>query len=76
MLGYHPPRTRKAPPRPGRHPLGPGTPPAPGRHPPGAEHTGRYGQPAGGMHPTGMQSCVTVVFLISQKQKQKKKQEK
>ena len=32
-------------------PLGPGTPP------PGAEHTGRYGQRAGGMHPTGMQSC-------------------
>ena len=25
-------------------------------HPPGAEHTGRYGQHVGGMHPTGMQS--------------------
>ena len=24
--------------------------------PPGAEHAGRYGQRAGGMHPTGMQS--------------------
>ena len=24
---------------------------------PGAEHTGRYGQRAGGMPPTGMQSC-------------------
>ena len=34
-------------------------PPGPGRHhpPPRAEHTGRYGQRAGGMHPTGMQSC-------------------
>ena len=28
------------------------------RHlPPGAEHAGRYGQRAGGTHPTGMQSC-------------------
>ena len=35
-----------------RHPPGPDTPP-----PPRAEHTGRYGQQAGGMHPTGMQSC-------------------
>ena len=25
--------------------------------PPGAEHAGRYGQRAGGTHPTGMQSC-------------------
>ena len=24
---------------------------------PGGEHTGKYGQRAGGMHPTGMQSC-------------------
>ena len=34
----------------------PGTPPRT-RHPPGAEHAGRYGQCAGGTHPTGMQSC-------------------
>ena len=33
-----------------RHPPWPGTPPA-------AEHAGRYGQCAGGPHPTGMQSC-------------------
>ena len=41
--------------RPGRHPY----PPGPGRHtpPPRAEHTWRYGQQVGGMHPTGMQSC-------------------
>ena len=26
-------------------------------HPPDAEHAGRYGQWAGGAHPTGMQSC-------------------
>ena len=25
--------------------------------PPGAKHAGRYGQRAGGTHPTGMQSC-------------------
>ena len=41
---------------------GPGTPPGadpPGAdtHPPSAEHAGRYGQRAGGAHPTGMQSC-------------------
>ena len=41
------PRTRQAP---------PWTSPPP-EPPPGAEHTGRYGQRAGGMHPTGMQSC-------------------
>ena len=35
-----------------------GTPPRTRQAPPsGAEHTGRYGQRAGGMHPTGMQSC-------------------
>ena len=28
-----------------------------GYHPPGTEHAGRYGQRAGGTHPTGMQSC-------------------
>ena len=48
-------------------PEGPGTPweqtPPPGadtpwsRHAPCAVHAGRYGQQAGGMHPTGMQSC-------------------
>ena len=32
------------------HPPGPGT-------PPGAVHTGRYGQQAGGTHHTGMHSC-------------------
>ena len=50
----HPPSTRhhpqdQAPPR-------PGTPPRE-QPPPGAEHAGRYGQRAGGTHPTGMQSC-------------------
>ena len=38
------------------HPPGPGTPPNQ-VHPPTAEHGGRYGQFAGGTHPTGMQSC-------------------
>ena len=33
--------------------------PSPQDHatPPGTEHAGRYGQRAGGTHPTGMQSC-------------------
>ena len=39
MLGYHPLRTRQAPPR-------PGTPPGPGRHPPGTG-TPRPGTPLG-----------------------------
>ena len=52
----HPPRTRYPPPGPGT-PLGPGTPPNQ-VHPPDAEHAGRYGQWAGGTHPTGMQSCI------------------
>ena len=30
------------------------------RHPPGAEHAGRYGQRAGGTHPTGMQTRLCV----------------
>ena len=42
-----PPRTRYT------HPV----PPGPGT-PPNAEHAGRYGQWAGGMHPTWMQSCI------------------
>ena len=46
------------------HPTPPPTPAqSPGtRHPPAprTEHAGRYGQRAGGTHPTGMQSC----FLI------------
>ena len=45
-----PPRTRQAP---------PGTRQTP---PPRAEHTGRYGQRAGGMHPTGMQSSFTLGY--------------
>ena len=33
------------------------TPPGPGTLPTSAVHAGRYGQQAGGTHPTGMQSC-------------------
>ena len=62
-----PPQTKQAPPS----PLGPGTTPqdqAPSLDqappPPRAEHTGRYGERAGGMHPTGMQSCWSL-FLLS-----------
>ena len=36
-------------------PLGPGTPPDQAL--PSTVHAGRYGQQAGGTHPTGMQSC-------------------
>ena len=39
-----------------RHPRGTGIPP--GADPPSIEHAGRYGQRAGGTHPTGMQSCL------------------
>ena len=45
-----------------RHPPGPGTPPPhrnqspPRADTPSAVHAGRYGQQAGGTHPTGMQS--------------------
>ena len=69
MLGYHTPQTRhptgsRHSPKPGPPGAGPseqapprsGTPPG-SRHPPAAEHVGRYGQRAGGTHPTGMQSC-------------------
>ena len=71
MLGYTPPRNRRPLP-PSRHPLEqtpqtrhpsradpPGTrhPPLQSRHPPCTVHAGRYSQQAGGMHPTGMQSC-------------------
>ena len=51
----------------GRSTPGPGTPPWPGTppgrytpgqvHPPRAVHAGRYGQQAGGTHPTEMHSC-------------------
>ena len=66
-----PPGTRYIPLGPGTspreqvHPLGPGTPPGadpPGADPPGIEHAGRHGQRAGGMHPTGMQSCVNLIL--------------
>ena len=57
----------KTPLGPGRHPPGADTPqeqtPPPGadtppEQTPPAVHAGRYGQQAGGTHPTGMHSCV------------------
>ena len=33
-------------------------------HPPSADHGARYGQRAGGTHPTGMQSCALYIFSI------------
>ena len=58
--GADPPPGQEAgttPPR-SRHPPGPeaGTPAA---DPSNAVHAGRYGQPAGGTHPIGMQSCLS-----------------
>ena len=52
------------------HPPGPGTPlradtPQDQAPPLGAEHAGRYGQRAGGTHPTGMQSCLINKFKLS-----------
>ena len=41
--------------------MGPGT-PRPGT-PTGAVHAGRYGQQAGGTHPTGMHSCLEKCFV-------------
>ena len=54
------PQTRHPPPNrypQSRHPQEQAPPPS--RHPPPscAVHAGRYGQQAGGMHPTGMQCC-------------------
>ena len=62
-----PPRTRYTPLGPGTppwdqvHPLRPGT-PSRTRYTPGTVHTGRYGQQAGGTHPTGMHSYHVTIF--------------
>ena len=40
------------------------TPPPGTRHHPCTVHAGRYGQQAGGMHPTGMQSCFHMILVI------------
>ena len=52
---------------PGAEPLPKRSPPSPGADPPGADpapaqHAGRYGQRAGGTHPTGMQSCYPLLW--------------
>ena len=56
-------------------PLGANTPPPLGADPAGAdtplsrppttEHAGRYGQRAGGTHPTGMQSCLILLIFLN-----------
>ena len=51
MLGYTPQTRGRYPPR-AETPLE--------QTPPGVVHAGRYGQQAGGMHPTGMQSCLSL----------------
>ena len=57
-----PPRSRHTPPeqtspRADTHTPTPEQTPPRSRPPPKAEHARRYGQRAGGTHPTGMQSC-------------------
>ena len=36
--------------------------------PPRAVHAGRYGQQAGGTHPTGMHTCTTFVYSVQMKE--------
>ena len=55
MLGYHSLGEDS--------PFCPGTPP--GQAPPCAVYAGRYGQQVGGMHPTGMQSCLQIWTFVS-----------
>ena len=62
MMGYPPwqdrPPRQGRPPWQDRPPFERQTPHPPGKaDPPCAVHTGTYGQQAGGMHPSGMQSC-------------------
>ena len=65
---HHPSGTRYTPPVPGT-PAPPDQVPPWNRyppdqvHPPGAVHAGRYGQQAGGKHPTGIHSCSTFNLL-------------
>ena len=78
MLGYHTRLARRPPPwqgdpLPGKETpcLGKDTPR--GQETPRTVHAGRYGQQAGGMHPTGMQSCFkfkTFIFFSLQQLKQ------
>ena len=69
LSAWPPPPPPKSNPPPGADSLGADTPHS--RHPhsrhpradtPGAVHAGRYGQQAGGMHPTGIQSCKFIYF--------------
>ena len=68
MLGYTgepspPHQDQRQAPTPQSRPPGADTPLPSGADPsPSAVHSGRYGQQAGGMHPTGMQSCVYLLF--------------
>ena len=69
--GRYTPRTRCTPWEqvhpPDQVPPGPGTSPGRYTHPPGAVHAGRYGQQAGGTHPTGMHSCCNINLAANRK---------
>ena len=43
----------------------PGAAPPQDQAPPCTVHAGRYSQQAGGMHPTGMQSCFFIFFTFA-----------
>ena len=58
----HAPWSKHAPPE-QTHPPEPGTPPGTKYTPP-SEHAVRYGQRAGGTHPTGMQSCSILLLSL------------
>ena len=62
-LGADPPQEQTCPPSRSRHAPPEQTPPPRSRHPPG-KHAGRYGQCAGGTHPTGMQSCFYLLSIL------------
>ena len=67
--GQTPPRSRHPwgadPPPPGQTlPSGSRQPLSPRSRPPQAVHAGRYGQQAGGTHPTGMHTCLCIFLLV------------
>ena len=66
--GADTPQSRHTPSPGSRHPPGADPPeltPPQEQTPPGTVHAGRYVQKAGGMHPTGMQSCFPFFFTLS-----------
>ena len=63
--GMPPPPPGADPPEQTHPPPGADTPSREEQTPPDTEHAGRYGQRAGGTHPTGMQSCTYVLSTLT-----------